>query len=86
MDQPGIPWGAPAVCRWACGRAPSRGSLWGWGTFLLKDGAHKRGTRPSLSPSSKPSTCFGMGGQGSFNHLQPELAPLCRETVSSAPE
>ena len=64
-DQPGTPWGTPALCRRACGRAPGRGSLWGWGAFLLKAGAQKQGTKPSLSHhQASPPRALGWAARG----------------------
>lgn len=60
-DPAGDPVGLPAACCRPCGRVPSPGSLWGWGTFLLKASAQKRGTRPSLSSHHQASPPHSLG-------------------------
>lgn len=65
-DPAGDPVGLPAACCRPCGRVPSPGSLWGWGTFLLKASAQKRGTRPSLSShhQASPPRSLGWAARG----------------------
>ena len=60
-DPAGDPMGLPAACCQPCGRVPSPCSLWGWGTFLLKASAQKRGTRPSLSSHHQASPPHALG-------------------------